>query len=49
LLQPLQEGRVARLSDRIVRSNSDEHTDPPHPLRLLRMRGKRTSDCGAGE
>src|SRR5260370_12440225 len=34
-LQPLQEGRVAGLSHRIIRGENREHADPLHALRLL--------------
>src|SRR5262245_23154911 len=49
LLQPLQERCEASLVVGIVRIPRHEHTDPPHPLRLLRARrewprGRRSAD-----
>jgi hypothetical protein len=36
LPQSLQERSEARLPYRVIRRRTDQHTDPPHPLALLR-------------
>jgi hypothetical protein len=49
LLQPLDERDNARLSFRIVRGQIHQHTDPPRPLALLRVRRERPRHRRAAE
>jgi hypothetical protein len=49
LLQALREGRQAGLSFRIACSVRREHTNPSHPLALLRARRERPGNCAADQ
>jgi hypothetical protein len=48
-VQPLQEGPDPGLKIRIVGVRRQEHTDPPHPLGLLRSRRQRPRERHSGE
>ena len=47
--QPLDESGELSPPSRIALVRTQEHTDPPHPLGLLRTRDERPRDCRAAE
>jgi hypothetical protein len=47
LLQHLQERAEPALKSRVILGRGEKHADPPHPIRLLRVRNKRPSRCAA--
>ena len=49
LPQPLQERPEAGLKFRIIRGCGQKYADAPHPLGLLRARGKRPRSCRAAQ